>query len=368
MEVVVVDPAEWPGELPQLAAPVFTKATVRAGKDLTVQAGGSATLSCAALGLPEPRVSWYRDGELFREAGQQLELAGLQTQDSGVYSCVAQNMVGSVTAGYRVTVRQRPGEEGEEGGVARVVVRAGEEARLDCRVRADSRPTVQWLRRGTGGGAEGGAEITVGAEHYRILPAEQAGLQRTGPGEFVSQLAVPSARPTDAGLYICFVTSGGRGFNFQQAELVVAGAGRGAWQLAPPHLLAATLGPALALLLAIGLALACCSTQRRRNRKTGEGGEVGAGQHRLLGRGSNNNTGEAGAGLECKTGDESGAMVQYSLEESGALQSTLHCTGPLHSTLQQQPDPHAGYDRSVFTYFPPSGPGEQGRLYTEIQK
>ena len=57
-----------------------------------------------------------------------------------------------------------------------------------------------------------------------------------------------------------------------------------------------------------------------------------------------------------------------SLEESGALQSTLHCTGPLHSTLQQQPDPHAGYDRSIFTYFPPSGPGEQGRLYTEIQK
>merc|ERR1712025_1327570 len=70
------------------------------------------------------------------------------------------------------------------------------------------------------GDSVGSQVISVGEEHYRII-GDDNNLQEVGRGEWLSQLIVRTARIQDRGMYICFVTSGGRGFNFKQSYLSV---------------------------------------------------------------------------------------------------------------------------------------------------
>ena len=239
IELVVINPEDFPAmsdtELAELAEPVFTPETVRAAKEVTVAAGASVTLPCAAAGVPAPQLSWYRNSELHRDtaATSGLELARARAEDSGVYTCMAQNMVGSATLRYRLTVTAGPASDqtahAQEAGqevTSAVRVGRGGTALIDCRVRTHQRPSVKWLKRLEAGEVEAAeAEartqiISVGEESYRILGDDHQ-LQQLGPGAWLSQLIVRGARLRDRGMYICFVTSGGRGFNFQQSYLTV---------------------------------------------------------------------------------------------------------------------------------------------------
>ena len=76
--------------------------------DLTVSRGSPATLNCGAAGTPEPTITWLRDGApVLPEGDHIVQLPGgslffLRTvqnprsQDSGLYSCRAENRDGAV--------------------------------------------------------------------------------------------------------------------------------------------------------------------------------------------------------------------------------------------------------------------------------
>jgi len=222
IELVVINPDDFPNimdsDIPKLAPPVFTKETIRTDKDISVDAGESVTMVCSAIGLPEPRISWYKNNELFRDSGISLTIHQSTIRDSGTYSCVAQNMVGSASAKYRITVQEVADLNHDASNVS---VQLGESAVLDCRVNSDRKPSVKWLKKLENmQHGEDSKVISVGSEQYRII-GDDEDMLHSGEREYLSQLAIRAARPEDSGMYICFVTSGGRGFNFKHSFLTV---------------------------------------------------------------------------------------------------------------------------------------------------
>ena len=229
IELVVISPEDFPdmvdADIPNLAEPVFTKETIRTIKERSVVVGESVTLLCSAIGLPEPQLSWYKNNELYRDSGSSLVIPSATMADTGVYTCMAQNMVGSARVKYRLVVRE--GEE-EEAFSNKLTVNYGDTALIDCKVSSDSRPSVKWLKKlemmdltGPEFNMEDGDVISVGEEHYRII-GDDENLKQVGRLDWLSQLVVKEARLEDRGMYICFVTSGGQqGFNFKQSYLSV---------------------------------------------------------------------------------------------------------------------------------------------------
>ena len=84
-------------------------------QDVHVQVGSTAELECLAVGLPTLVVSWQKDGvsnfPAIQEKRWHIEpaqsvifITNVKEVDGGVYSCVATNEHGSVTANATVSV------------------------------------------------------------------------------------------------------------------------------------------------------------------------------------------------------------------------------------------------------------------------
>ncbi|KAM6170210.1 hemicentin-2 [Rhynchocyon petersi] len=94
-------------------------------QDVTVRSGEDVALRCRATGEPVPTVEWLRAGQPLR-AGQRLGtlpdgslwLERVEARDTGVYECVAHNLLGSASAQAVLTVRGEPrGSRGSLSGV-----------------------------------------------------------------------------------------------------------------------------------------------------------------------------------------------------------------------------------------------------------
>ncbi len=75
--------------------------------------GATITLDCDATGVPAPDIVWYKDGVLLLESDRLsishdlVTIDNAFTTDSGIYSCVAVNVVDSVTADVVLDVRSK---------------------------------------------------------------------------------------------------------------------------------------------------------------------------------------------------------------------------------------------------------------------
>jgi len=76
----------------------------------TARPGANVSLSCEVSGHPSPALLWYRDGsplltdDRVIDQGDELTLTDVTSEDSGVYTCMAQNMFGSVSSDARLRV------------------------------------------------------------------------------------------------------------------------------------------------------------------------------------------------------------------------------------------------------------------------
>ena len=84
-------------------APKLLERTSRAVADL----GESATLSCVFGANPEPEVTWFKNSEPVG-TGNRLALDSVSRGDSGVFTCVGKNQLGSQAAQVTLDLIFRP--------------------------------------------------------------------------------------------------------------------------------------------------------------------------------------------------------------------------------------------------------------------
>ncbi|TWW61140.1 Hemicentin-1 [Takifugu flavidus] len=137
---------------------VYVRPTMKprldAASDLvTPQVGSSVTLSCEAHGVPEPEVTWYKNGlqlaprNGFEMDRYQLEIVGVQVADGGTYTCKVSNVAGQVDRTFRLTVHVPPVLEGSLWESLNYTL--GSHVSLPCQASGFPVPSITWLKDGT---------------------------------------------------------------------------------------------------------------------------------------------------------------------------------------------------------------------------
>ena len=88
---------------------------VKTPSDVTVRAGTTARLECAAVGQPPPEVAWTKDGGYDFPAARERRMHVMPSddvffivdatrEDQGVYSCTARNDAGMIRTNATLVV------------------------------------------------------------------------------------------------------------------------------------------------------------------------------------------------------------------------------------------------------------------------
>uniref|UniRef100_A0A8C0EY28 Brother of CDO n=1 Tax=Bubo bubo TaxID=30461 RepID=A0A8C0EY28_BUBBB len=118
---------------------------------IIVTKGQSLILECVASGIPPPRVTWAKDGSSVSAYNKtrfllsNLLIDPTSEEDSGTYSCTADNGVGEAGAAfifYNVQVFEPPEVTME---VSQQIIPWGQSAKFTCEVRGNPQPSVVWL-------------------------------------------------------------------------------------------------------------------------------------------------------------------------------------------------------------------------------
>uniref|UniRef100_A0A3Q3L4X2 Uncharacterized protein n=1 Tax=Mastacembelus armatus TaxID=205130 RepID=A0A3Q3L4X2_9TELE len=117
---------------------------------VTPQVGSSVTLRCEAHGVPEPEVTWYKNG-LQLAAGNglkmdrhQLEIVGVQMADAGTYTCKVSNVAGQADRTFRLTVHVPPVITGPLQESLNYTL--GSHVALLCEATGVPVPSITWLK------------------------------------------------------------------------------------------------------------------------------------------------------------------------------------------------------------------------------
>lgn len=169
--------------------PKFTKIP----EDLQVKTGSIARLPCAAEGLPEPKMSWQKDGGNDFPAARERRMhvmpdddvffiVNVKPFDMGVYSCMAHNDAGVNVTNASLTILETPSflklMENKD-------VRVGQAVVLECLSTGSPRPQLKWRK-----------------DNVVLRPSER--YHFTADDEL---LIIRNTQPEDAGKYECELTN-----------------------------------------------------------------------------------------------------------------------------------------------------------------
>ncbi|XP_076984267.1 hemicentin-2 [Tamandua tetradactyla] len=139
-------------QLSVLVPPTFRKAPVGPRDTVLVRAGDTASLSCETDSLPEPAVTWYKDGQPLvltqriqaLRGAQRLEILSSQVSDKGLYTCKVSTAAGEAMRTFVLTVQVPPKFENPKRETVSQV--AGSPLVLNCDVTGVPPPMVSWLK------------------------------------------------------------------------------------------------------------------------------------------------------------------------------------------------------------------------------
>ncbi|KAI1236572.1 hypothetical protein IHE44_0014825 [Lamprotornis superbus] len=120
--------------------------------DVALTKGEQLRLTCKATGIPVPRIMWTFNNNIIPaqydnvNGHSELLIERVSKEDSGTYVCSAENTVGSIKAIGFVYVKEPPVFKGDFHSSR--IEPLGGNAMLNCEVRGDPPPTIQWSRKG----------------------------------------------------------------------------------------------------------------------------------------------------------------------------------------------------------------------------
>jgi len=141
------------------------------GGRLEAPAGILVSLSCPFSGTPRPNINWLFNGKLIYEAKTTSDseaaaytISKIRLKDSGVYTCVAENILGSDNASTHIQVGLRPtiqslAKKGEEISAvmqysvtvpvsSKAIVKTDSSVLIQCFSHGIPTPTVKWYKNG----------------------------------------------------------------------------------------------------------------------------------------------------------------------------------------------------------------------------
>ncbi|XP_038173511.1 fibroblast growth factor receptor 3-like isoform X6 [Arvicola amphibius] len=147
-------------------------------KLLAVPATSTVRFHCAAAGSPTPSISWLKNSEEFRGERRMgatkfrhrhgsLVMERVVPSDSGHYTCVVQNTLGSIRQTYTLEVLERfPHRPVLQAGLPEnQTATLGSDVEFHCKVYSDAQPHIQWLKHvevnGSKTGPDGRPYVTV---------------------------------------------------------------------------------------------------------------------------------------------------------------------------------------------------------------
>ncbi|KTF76822.1 hypothetical protein cypCar_00021533 [Cyprinus carpio] len=161
---------------------------------MKVQVGHAIDLPCVAQGVPEPSVSWLKDGSTlldgsqYKISGEALTLNQVGLMDEGVYTCVASNIAGQDEATIQLHVQVPPVVEVSEPPFNSPLQErvANQQITFPCPAKGTPEPVIKWFRNGQ--------ELTGNEPGVSIL-------------EDGTLLILASVSPLDNGEYTCMAVN-----------------------------------------------------------------------------------------------------------------------------------------------------------------
>jgi len=156
-----------------------------------VLVGGEVTLECSANGLPQPSLTWLKDGRQlemshldtrYSKTGQgSLTIRRVELGDEGGYQCRAENTEDSLDAGVELTVMVAPGFKKKP---VSFVSYEKDDILFDCEVTGRPEPVVQWFKNG---------DLIIQSEYFQMVRG--------------TSLKILGLVSSDAGIYQCIATN-----------------------------------------------------------------------------------------------------------------------------------------------------------------
>ncbi|XP_065556342.1 fibroblast growth factor receptor-like 1 isoform X1 [Artemia franciscana] len=229
--VIVLDPKYGNVSPSEFIPPLITEFVKAPDSPVQIKTGSTLKLRCGAEGFPEPTLTWYRDGRLLPEDKRSnrwtLQIDKVRIEDSGEYLCLAKNPLGSSNATFLVEITDREPRQPEfsEELVSSQSAVEGTTVKLQCKVKSDDEPFIQWLKRVESDTSNtqffpiSDAPITFGQWRYRVVRAGRVSA-RTDDGAYIDRLVFEHVSEDDSGTYVCVATNS-VGYSFREASVRV---------------------------------------------------------------------------------------------------------------------------------------------------
>ncbi|XP_006879954.1 PREDICTED: fibroblast growth factor receptor 2 isoform X2 [Elephantulus edwardii] len=207
-------------------APYWTNTEKMEKRLHAVPAANTVKFRCPAGGNPTPTMRWLKNGKEFKQEHRiggykvrnqhwSLIMESVVPSDKGNYTCVVENVYGSINHTYHLDVVERSPHRPilQAGLPANASTVVGGDVEFVCKVYSDAQPHIQWIKHVEKNGSKYGPD---GLPYLKVLKA--AGVNTTD--KEIEVLYIRNVTFEDAGEYTC-LAGNSIGISFHSAWLTV---------------------------------------------------------------------------------------------------------------------------------------------------